>query len=166
MPGSDLGRILRGQYFDINKPSTQGDEMNEHKNLDHFLVLSRLLMAAIFIWAGLGKISGSAGTQAFMASKGLPAVELLFYLTVALEVLGGLALIVGYRTTWVAAALAAFTLLTAVVFHTQFDDRNQMVHFMKNLAIVGGLLHIMVMGPGRVSMDASRARKHAEHSHS
>jgi putative oxidoreductase len=56
-------------------------------------------------------------------------------------------------------------LLTAVVFHTQFDDRNQMVHFMKNLAIVGGLLHIMVMGPGRVSMDASRARKHADDSH-
>src|ERR1700716_2035032 len=107
--------------------------------MDTFLNLAaRILMSQIFIISGIGKITGYAGTQAYMAKMGVPGA--LLPLVILTEVGGGLALLFGFKTRWVALALAGFTLLSALVFHMDFKDQMQMINFMKNLAIAGGLL--------------------------
>ena len=116
----------------------------------------RVLLAAIFVISGLGKISGYAGTQAFMESMGVPGWTLP--LVIALEVLGGLALIVGYRTRLAALGLAAFTLAAGVLFHWQPDDQIQQIMFLKNVSMVGGLLLLVARGAGDWSIDARNAR--------
>jgi putative oxidoreductase len=101
-------------------------------------LIGRIMMALIFILAGIGKISDPAGTTGYMQSVGLPGI--LLWPTIALELLGGLALAAGYKTRYVAFALAGFSLLASVLFHRNFADEMQMYMFMKNIAIAGGLL--------------------------
>jgi putative oxidoreductase len=84
----------------------------------------------------------------------LPRAPLGFALAVAVEVLGGFALIAGYRSRLVAAVLAGFTLATALVFHNDLADQNQFIHFFKNIAMVGGLLQVVAFGAGRFSLGA------------
>jgi putative oxidoreductase len=115
----------------------------------------RLLIGVMFALAGWNKIGGYEGTQGYMASMGVPG-ELL-PLVIALELIGGLALIVGYRTGLVALALAGFTLLAGIIFHGDFSNQMQSILFMKNLAITGGLLSIAATGAGAWSMDQRRA---------
>jgi putative oxidoreductase len=116
--------------------------------------VGRVLMAQIFLLAGLQKIAGYAGTQGYMESMGVPGA--LLPLVILTEVGGSIALIVGWRTRWVAAALALFTLLTAAIFHTNFSDGTQMIMFMKNLSIAGGLLFIAAHGAGACALDTRR----------
>lgn len=113
--------------------------------------VARLLMAQIFLISGIGKITGYAGTQAYMASMGVPGG--LLPLVILLEVGGGLGLIIGCKIRWVALALAVFSLVSAFFFHTNFADQMQMINFMKNLAIAGGLLLLFVHGAGAPSVD-------------
>ena len=113
----------------------------------------RVLLGAFFLLAGISKITGFAGTVGYMQSKGMPATEVLAALTVALEVGGGLALILGVATRWAALGLAAFTLLAGLIFHNFWavPEAQRMVQnlmFMKNLAIAGGLLVTAAFGPG------------------
>lgn len=115
----------------------------------------RVLLAAIFLQAGLGKIPGYAATQGYMESTGVPGALLPF--VIALEVLGALAIIAGYRTRIAAAALAAFTVASGVLFHPATDPAQQVV-FMKNLAIAGGFLLLVARGAGDWSLDARRER--------
>ena len=117
-------------------------------------LISRIMLAIIFILAGVGKITDPAGTMAYMQSAGLPG--LLLWPTIALELLGGIALVVGYKTRLVAFALAAFCVLTAALFHTNFADQMQMILFLKNIAIAGGLLLLAVGGSTAYSMDNRR----------
>ena len=117
-------------------------------------LISRIMLALIFILAGVGKITDPAGTMAYMQSAGLPG--LLLWPTIALELLGGIALVVGYKTRLVAFALAAFCVLTAALFHTNFADQMQMILFLKNIAIAGGLLLLAVGGSTAYSMDNRR----------
>ncbi|HYE35865.1 DoxX family protein [Methylocaldum sp.] len=126
--------------------------------MDKLLQLAgRLLLAQIFVVSGISKLgAGYAGTQGYMASAGVPGA--LLPLVIALELGGGLALMAGFYTRWVALALAAFSLLAAVMFHANFADQMQSIMFMKNLAIAGGLLLLARHGPGEPSVDASRAR--------
>lgn len=120
------------------------------------LFVARLLLAQIFLLAGIGKLgAGYASTQGYMAAMGVPAI--LLPLVIALEIGGGLALIGGFLTRWAALALAAFCLASAAIFHTNFGDPMQMIMFMKNLAMAGGLLVLSVHGPGAYSLDARRA---------
>jgi putative oxidoreductase len=116
----------------------------------------RVLLAAIFVISGLGKIGGYAGTQGFMESMGVPGWTLP--LVIVLEVLGGLALIVGYRTRLAALALAVFTLVAAVLFHWQPGDQMQQILFLKNVSMAGGLLLLVARGAGDWSLDARNAR--------
>jgi putative oxidoreductase len=116
----------------------------------------RVLLAAIFVSSGLGKIGGYAGTQGYMESMGVPGWTLP--LVIVLEVLGGLALIVGYRTRLAALALAVFTIVAAVLFHWQPGDRMQEIMFLKNLSITGGMLLLVARGAGEWSIDARNAR--------
>lgn len=117
---------------------------------------ARLLIAAIFVFSGVGKLVAPGGTIGYIASAGLPAPTLGYAVALLVELVGGLLLIVGYRTRAVAAALALFTLATAVVFHADFADQQQRVQFLKNLAIAGGLLHIVALGAGAYSFDSRR----------
>jgi len=121
--------------------------------------LGRLLLAAIFLMSGLGKLADPAGTAAYIASKGLPLPELAAWGASAVEVFGGLLLIAGLQTRLAALALAGFTLAAAFLFHAEFGDRNQMIHFLKNIAIVGGLLQVIAFGAGAYSLDAWRNRR-------
>ena len=98
----------------------------------------RILLAHIFLMAGLTKITGYAGTQQYMEAMGIPGG--LLPLVILLEIGGALALIVGWQQRWAALALAGFSVIAAAVFHTNFGDQMQMIMFMKNLAIAGGLL--------------------------
>ena len=118
--------------------------------------LGRMMLALIFILAGVGKIMDPAGTMGYMQSVGLPGA--LLWPTIALEVLGGLAVAVGFKTRYAAIALAIFTIATAVIFHRNFADQMQMIMFLKNIAIAGGLLLLAVGGRTAYSMDNRRTQ--------
>jgi putative oxidoreductase len=113
----------------------------------------RVLLAAIFLISGLGKISGYSGTQGYMESMGVPGV--LLPLVIALEVGGALAIIAGYRTRLAAAALAGFSLASGVLFHGGADQMQQIM-LLKNVAIAGGFLLLVARGAGAWSLDARR----------
>jgi putative oxidoreductase len=120
--------------------------------------LSRLLLALLFLLSGVGKFAAPAGTQAYIAAAGLPLPLLGYLIAVVVELGGGLLLVVGYQTRLVATVMALFTLATALFFHNNFADQNQMTHFLKNIAITGGLLHVAAFGAGAFSIDGWRAR--------
>ncbi|WP_341711365.1 DoxX family protein [Erythrobacter sp.] len=114
---------------------------------------ARILLAAIFVLAGLSKATDPVGTMGYVASVGLPFPELALIGAVAVEVLGGLALIAGFKTRAVALLLAAFSIVTAAAFHNQLGDQTQFVMFFKNVAMAGGFLQVAAFGPGRFSID-------------
>lgn len=113
--------------------------------------LGRIFIAAIFVNSGINKIIGYAGTQAYMESQGVPGA--LLPLVILVEVLGGLAVVVGWQTRIAAFLLAGFTLLSALLFHLDFDNQMQTIMFMKNVAIAGGFLFLVAHGPGALSID-------------
>ena len=114
-------------------------------------ITARLLASAIFISAGFSKLgAGYAGAQGYMASVGLPG-ELL-PLVIALEMGGGLALLLGFQARLVAFALSVFCIVSGVLFHSGADPMQQIM-FMKNLAMAGGLLAFTLFGAGRMSLD-------------
>lgn len=119
---------------------------------DALALLARVLLATIFVLSGAAKLADPAGTAAYVASAGLPAPTLAAWGAALLELLGGLAVLSGYRARSAALALAGFSVLAAVFFHNQLADQNQMIHFMKNLAIGGGLLQLSITGPGRFAL--------------
>ena len=114
----------------------------------------RVLMSAIFIMAGINKISGYAGTQGYMESVGVTGA--LLPLVILLEVGGGLAILLGWQTRLAAFLLAGFSVLSALVFHANFGDPTQSILFMKNLAMAGGLLFLVAGGAHVWSIDAMR----------
>ena len=118
--------------------------------------LGRLLISGLFLFAGVGKLMAPADTKAYIASAGLPFPDLAYIGAVIIEVGFALALLVGYRTRMVAAVLAVFTVVTAFAFHFHFSDENQLIHFLKNLAIAGGLLQVLAAGGGDYSVDARK----------
>ena len=113
--------------------------------------LGRLLIALIFVFSGIGKIGQYAGTQAYMDSVGVPGF--LLPAVIALEILGGLAIILGWHARVAAFLLAGFSLLSAILFHSNFGDQMQMIMFLKNLALAGGFLMIVSLGAGPYSID-------------
>jgi putative oxidoreductase len=124
-------------------------------------LLGRLLMSAIFIWSGYGKLMGSAATIAYFGKIGLPQPGLALALAVAVELGGGILLLVGLFTRPVAIVLALWCVATALIGHSDFGDRNMQIHFMKNVAMTGGFLYVALLGAGALSLDAmlfSRAK--------
>lgn len=116
----------------------------------------RVLLSAIFLLSGVSKISAPAGMIGYIESVGLPFPTLALAIAILVEVVGGIALILGYRTRLVAAGLAVFSVATALAFHNQLGDQNQFIHFFKNIAMAGGLLQVVAFGAGRFSLDARR----------
>lgn len=125
-----------------------------NKFLNNLMPLARVLLASLFLVAGLSKIGQYAGSQAYMASAGLPGA--LLPLVILLEAGGALALIVGFQVRWVALALALFSIVSALLFHFNFADQIQSLMFLKNLSIAGGLLILAAAGAGPWSLDKGR----------
>jgi putative oxidoreductase len=119
-------------------------------------VLGRVLISAIFILSGLSKLTAVSGTIGYIEAAGLPLAPVAFAIAVAVEVVGGIALIAGFKTRWVAGALALFSVVTALAFHNNLADQNQFIHFFKNIAIAGGLLQLVAFGGGAFSLDARK----------
>ena len=116
----------------------------------------RLLIGLPFAMSGLGKLAAYGATTGMISAVGLPVPPLAFAVAVAVELGGGLLLIAGYQARLVATALAVFSLATAVAFHGNFADQNQMIHFLKNVMVAGGLLQIVAFGAGALSIDNRR----------
>lgn len=125
---------------------------------DGLALLGRMLLSVLFVVSGWGKIVGFADTAGFIGSKGLPLPQVLTALAIAVELGGGLLLLIGWKARWIAWAMAAFTVVITPIFHSFWnvpaaEVMDQQVHFLKNLAIIGGLLMVAAMGPGRFSVD-------------
>ena len=121
-------------------------------------LIGRILLALIFITSGWGKIGGFEGTAGYMASKGLPMVQVLLVLTILIELGGGILLAVGYKARWAALAIALFLVPVTFIFHRYWgipadEVMNQTNHFFKNVAIIGGMLIVFAFGPGGWSVD-------------
>lgn len=137
--------------------------MNYPNNSAAQLLGARSLLGILFLVSGVAKIGRFAGVAGYMASKGFPMADLMLTGTIALEVLGGLALIIGWKTRAAALALIVFTGVATVLFHAFWAAdsaafQNQLNHFLKNIAIIGGLLYAVVRGPGDWSLDRSSIR--------
>jgi putative oxidoreductase len=130
---------------------------NSNGNQGALPLIGRILVATIFIMGGIGKLAAPGPTQGYIAAMGLPVPQLAYAVALIVELGGGVLLLVGYRTKIVAAALAAFCVFTALVFHHALGDQNQMIHFLKNFAMAGGLLQIVAFGPGRIGWDSRAA---------
>lgn len=113
--------------------------------------VGRVLLALIFILAGFGKIPAIEGNVGYMEMFGVPGF--LIWPTIVVEIVAGIMLVVGFKTRWAAAALAAFTLIAGLIFHTNFADQMEMTAFLKNLAITGGLLYVIAYGAGALAVD-------------
>ena len=122
-----------------------------------FSLLGRIGLSLIFLISGWGKIAGYAATQGYMESQGVPGA--LLPLVIALERGGGLAILGGFFTRWVALALAGFTLVAAFLFHANLADQMQAIMFWKNFAIAGGFLLLAANGPGALSFDEGLGRR-------
>jgi putative oxidoreductase len=117
------------------------------------LLVGRILLAAIFIWAGYGKLMDPAGAAGYMTKLGVPSPGLVVWAVIAVELLGGLLILIGWQTRIVALALAGFCIATALLAHLNFGDRPQAINFMKNLAMAGGFLSLIAAGAGGWSVD-------------
>lgn len=124
-------------------------------------LVGRLLIGLPFAMSGFGKLAAYGATTAYIASAGLPVPPLAYAIAVLVELGGGLLLIAGYQARSVALAMAVFTLAAAVFFHNNFADQNQMIHFLKNVMMAGGLLQIVAFGAGAISLDARFLRSGA-----
>jgi putative oxidoreductase len=116
--------------------------------------LGRLLLVAVFLLSGSGKLADPSGTIAFIGSTGAPLPAVGYALSVAIELGVSALFLIGYQTRVAAAILALFCVATALLFHNNFADQNQMINFMKNLAMAGGFLQVVALGAGSFSLDA------------
>ena len=113
--------------------------------------IARIFIAIIFLMSGLNKIGNYGNTAYWMEAVGVPS--LLLPIVIALEIVGGLAIILGWKARIFSFLLAGFCMLSAIVFHSNFADQNEMINFMKNIAIAGGFLTITINGAGSFSLD-------------
>jgi putative oxidoreductase len=120
--------------------------------------IGRVLIGVPFMMSGLSKLAAYGATTALIAAAGLPFPPLAFAVAATVELGGGLLLVLGYQVRPVALALAVFALATAVTFHSNFADQNQMIHFLKNVMMAGGLLQIVAFGAGAISIEQWRRK--------
>ena len=113
--------------------------------------VGRILLSALFLIEGLGKISIKEDVIMYMEDYGVPGI--LFFPAIILEILFPLILIAGYKTKWIASIMALFTFTVAIIFHTNFDEPMQMMLFLKDLAIAGGFMIVVAYGPDKISLD-------------
>ena len=127
--------------------------MNKEMINNASALVGRALIAIVFIMAGYSKIGGYEGTQGYMESVGVPGF--LLPAVIAVELLAGIAVLIGYQTKIAAILLGGFTFLSAVIFHIDFGQQMQMILFMKNLAISGAFLLLFIHGPGQWAINSN-----------
>ena len=132
-----------------------------NRNNEILAIAGRVLLAALFLPSGIAKLVGFTGMSIFVASKGLPAPEVLIAAAAALEICASLALLAGWKIRWAALALTVFTLLAAVLFHDFWAspanvEMFQRQAFFKNLGIAGGLLLLAALGPGPLTIEKEK----------
>jgi putative oxidoreductase len=128
---------------------------------DFFALIGRILLSVLFVWGGWGKLTAASATMALIAKSGLPVPEVAYAVAVFIELGVGLALLVGLFTRLSGLVLAAWCIITAVQFHSNFADLNMEIHFLKNVGIAGGMLYAVGFGGGAFSLDAVIARRRA-----
>ena len=128
--------------------------LNTVKNVSE--LVGRTFLSVLFVLSGVGKIGAYAATAAYMSSVGVPSV--LLPVVIATEVLGALAIILGWHTRIAAFLLAGYSLLAALIFHANFAEQIEMISFLKNVSIAGGFLLLVGNGAGPLSLDRRRAR--------
>jgi putative oxidoreductase len=144
----------------VNSTSSSAGDIKRESTRESFTeFVGRILLASVFLLLGLGKLGAYSATAAYMSSVGVPGA--LLPAVIATEVLGALAIILGWKTRTVAVLLAGFSLLTAIIFHRNFADQMQMTHFLKNVSIAGGFLLLVANGPGPLSLDRHFATRQA-----
>ena len=121
----------------------------------------RILLALVFVVSGFEKITGFAGTVSYIAGQGLPLPSLAAVIAIVIEFGGGIMLMLGWKARWAAFALCVFTALAALLFHNFWaapadQAANQMVHFLKNISIMGGLLYVIAYGAGTLSLEGKK----------
>lgn len=129
-----------------------------------FPLFGRLLFALIFLVSGVQKVVNFGVQHARLEAQGFPLAVLFLVGAILVEVIGALFLIAGFRTRWAALLLFLYLIPTTLVFHSDFGDPQQAINFLKNLAIMGGLLFAAAHGPGAVSVDAQRDEAQSERS--
>jgi putative oxidoreductase len=125
-------------------------------------LLGRVLLALIFILSGFQKLVEFDGTVGFMGAEGLPLPILATIVAIIVECVGGILLVIGYHTRLIGIVLAAWCIATALVAHRDFSNQDQMIHFLKNVAMAGGFLQLAAFGAGRWSLDARASRDAAQ----
>ena len=128
--------------------------INQESYGDAAALVGRLFFSSMFLVFSYGKLTAFGGTSGYMASLGLPAPALFTLLAIIIEIGGGSLMLVGYKTRLVALGLAIFVLVSAFIGHSQLGDSDHFMHFMKNMAIVGGSLAFVAFGAGAYSLDA------------
>jgi putative oxidoreductase len=123
----------------------------------YLLPLGRLLMSSLFIWDGVLQLRNPGGTAQYFASVHVPVPNVAIWVSIAIHILGGVALLVGFKTRWAAAVLALLCIGTAFGVHLPAGDQANMVEFYKNLTMTGGLLYVTAVGPGAMSIDGKAA---------
>ena len=135
----------------------KGNSMSN--STDVFAFIGRCLMAVMFLMSGFGKVVAPAATISWIASTGLPMPTAGYAAAIVIELGGGLLLILGWQTRILGALLSIFAIATALIFHRNVADQNQLFHFLKNIAVMGGLFQLIAFGAGGFSLDARRARR-------
>lgn len=120
-------------------------------------LIGRIFLSLIFILSGFGKIGDFSVTRQYMGSVGIPLTGIMLVLAIIFELVGGFSLLLGYKARWGAGILIVFLILATGFFHLNLGDQNEMIQFMKNLAIIGGLLMVVTYGPGEFSIDNKKA---------
>jgi putative oxidoreductase len=131
------------------------------KSSDTFALIGRCLMAVLFLLSGFGKVAAPAASIAWIASTGLPMPTAALVVSIIVELGGGLLLVLGWQIRPLGAILTVYAIATAFIFHRNLADQNQLFHFLKNIAVMGGLFQLMAFGAGKFSLDARQARKSA-----
>ena len=128
--------------------STTGDVAR-----DYLPALARILICSLFIWDGVLQLRDPAGTADYFASLHVPAPQIAVWVSIAVHLLGGIGILLGFMTRWAAALLILLCLGTAFGIHLPAGDMENMINFYKNLVMTGGLLYVVAFGPGALSLD-------------
>jgi putative oxidoreductase len=126
-----------------------------HATQDYLPTLARLLLCSLFIWDGVLQLRDPAGTVDYFTSLNIPSPNIAVWVSIAVHLLGGIAVLVGFMTRWAAALLILLCLGTAFGVHLPAGDMENMTHFYKNLVMAGGFLYVIAFGPGALAFDKS-----------
>jgi putative oxidoreductase len=127
-----------------------------HAAKDYLPALARVLMASLFIWDGVLQLRDPAGTVDYFTSLDIPSPQIAVWISIAVHLLGGVGILVGFLTRWAAALLILLCLGTAFGVHLPAGDMDNMINFYKNLVMAGGLLYVIAFGPGAIAFDKWR----------